>query len=66
MIPVMNAFFDIRPEVAEALSGGRPVVALESTLIAHGQHPNQPEIAGAPKSAPSPTASPPSIWPRPG
>ncbi len=36
MIPVMNAFFDIRPEVAEALSGGRPVVALESTLIAHG------------------------------
>jgi pseudouridine-5'-phosphate glycosidase len=27
---------DIRPEVAEALHAGRPVVALESTLIAHG------------------------------
>ncbi len=27
---------DIRPEPAEALSGRRPVVALESTLIAHG------------------------------
>src|SRR3954447_7296563 len=26
----------IAPEVAEALAGGRPVVALESTLIAHG------------------------------
>jgi pseudouridine-5'-phosphate glycosidase len=26
----------ISPEVAEALAGGRPVVALESTLIAHG------------------------------
>jgi len=27
---------DIRPEVAEALRRGQPVVALESTLIAHG------------------------------
>jgi pseudouridine-5'-phosphate glycosidase len=27
---------DIRPEVADALAIGRPVVALESTLIAHG------------------------------
>ena len=26
----------VAPEVAEALAGGRPVVALESTLIAHG------------------------------
>src|SRR5688572_5059317 len=26
----------IAPEVAEALAGGRPVVALESTLISHG------------------------------
>lgn len=32
----MRALLDIRPEVAEALSSGRPVVALESTLIAHG------------------------------
>jgi len=27
---------DVRPEVAAALREGRPVVALESTLIAHG------------------------------
>src|SRR3954447_8411356 len=27
---------DVRPEVAEALAAGTPVVALESTLIAHG------------------------------
>src|SRR5690349_1378320 len=29
-------FCDVRPEVAAALAAGRPVVALESTLIAHG------------------------------
>jgi pseudouridine-5'-phosphate glycosidase len=34
--PVVTDFLDIRPEVAEALSAGRPVVALESTLVAHG------------------------------
>jgi pseudouridine-5'-phosphate glycosidase len=33
MIP---AFFDLSDEVAEALSQGRAVVALESTLLAHG------------------------------
>jgi pseudouridylate synthase len=27
---------DIRPEIADAIRAGRPVVALESTLIAHG------------------------------
>ena len=32
----MQAVLDIRPEVAAALSNGDPVVALESTLIAHG------------------------------
>lgn len=32
----MNPFLDIRREVANALSAGRPVVALESTVIAHG------------------------------
>jgi pseudouridylate synthase len=26
----------VSPEVAEALGAGRPVVALESTLLAHG------------------------------
>ena len=30
------ASLDVRPEVAEAVEAGRPVVALESTLIAHG------------------------------
>jgi pseudouridine-5'-phosphate glycosidase len=32
----MNALLDIHPEVAEALHHGRPVVALESTIISHG------------------------------
>ncbi|MGI8779755.1 MAG: pseudouridine-5'-phosphate glycosidase, partial [Solirubrobacteraceae bacterium] len=32
----MTAGIRVAPEVAEALAGGRPVVALESTLIAHG------------------------------
>jgi pseudouridine-5'-phosphate glycosidase len=31
-----HAALDVRPEVAAALEAGRPVVALESTLIAHG------------------------------
>src|SRR5437763_13904214 len=31
-----RALLDVRPEVAAALREGRPVVALESTLIAHG------------------------------
>lgn len=30
------ALLDVRPEIAAALKEGRPVVALESTLIAHG------------------------------
>src|SRR5919201_4821452 len=30
------SLLDIRPEAAAALQAGRPVVALESTLIAHG------------------------------
>ncbi len=32
----MNQYLDIKPEVAEALADGRPVVALESTIISHG------------------------------
>ena len=32
----MNKYIDISPEVAAALSEGRPVVALESTIISHG------------------------------
>ncbi len=32
----MNKYLDILPEVAEALAAGKPVVALESTIISHG------------------------------
>jgi pseudouridylate synthase len=32
----LSSVLDVRPEVAEAVRRGRPVVALESTLIAHG------------------------------
>jgi pseudouridine-5'-phosphate glycosidase len=34
--PTMGTHFQIAPEVASALAGGRPVVALESTIISHG------------------------------
>ena len=32
----MNQYLDINPEVAAALAAGKPVVALESTIISHG------------------------------
>ena len=32
----MNDYLDISPEVQQALAEGRPVVALESTIISHG------------------------------
>ena len=32
----MNRYLDIKPEVEEALAAGKPVVALESTIISHG------------------------------
>ena len=32
----LNPCLDLQPEVAAALADGRPVVALESTLISHG------------------------------
>jgi len=32
----MNPDLDVRPEIADALAAGRPVVALESTVISHG------------------------------
>ena len=42
----------IAPEVAEALRGGRPVVALESTLISHGlPYPQNLEVAIASEAA---------------
>jgi pseudouridine-5'-phosphate glycosidase len=40
-------FFDFKDEVKEALEEGRPVVALESTLISHGfPYPENLEVAG--------------------
>jgi len=42
----MNKYLDISPEVREALAGGRPVVALESTIISHGMpYPQNVETA---------------------
>jgi pseudouridine-5'-phosphate glycosidase len=32
----MNAYMDILPEVRDALENGKPVVALETTIISHG------------------------------
>lgn len=32
----MNKYLDVKDEVAEAVSNGKPVVALESTIISHG------------------------------
>jgi pseudouridylate synthase len=43
---------EISPEVADALAGGRPVVALESTLISHGlAYPANLEVATASEAA---------------
>jgi pseudouridine-5'-phosphate glycosidase len=43
---------DIAPEVAAALDAGRPVVALESTLISHGlPYPQSVEVARAAEKA---------------
>lgn len=42
----MNKYLDIAPEVAEALENGKPVVALESTIISHGMpYPKNVETA---------------------
>ena len=42
----MNKYLDILPEVAEALASGKPVVALESTIISHGMpYPQNVETA---------------------
>ena len=42
----MNRYLDIAPEVQEALSAGKPVVALESTIISHGMpYPQNVETA---------------------
>ena len=42
----MNRYLDIKPEVAEAITAGKPVVALESTIISHGMpYPQNAETA---------------------
>ena len=42
----MNRYLDIKPEVAQALAEGKPVVALESTIISHGMpYPQNVETA---------------------
>ena len=42
----LNKFLDVKPEVAEAIAAGKPVVALESTIISHGMpYPQNVETA---------------------
>ena len=42
----MNPYLDISPEVSAALAAGKPVVALESTIISHGMpYPQNVETA---------------------
>ena len=43
---MMNKYLDVSPEVAAALAEGKPVVALESTIISHGMpYPQNVETA---------------------
>lgn len=42
----MNKYLDITPEITQALADGKPVVALESTIISHGMpYPQNVEMA---------------------
>ena len=43
---MLNKYLDVNPEVAHAVAEGRPVVALESTIISHGMpYPQNVETA---------------------
>ena len=43
---MLNRYLDIKPEVARAIAEGKPVVALESTIISHGMpYPQNVETA---------------------
>ena len=43
---IMNKYLDVHPEVAAAIAEGKPVVALESTIISHGMpYPQNVETA---------------------
>ena len=45
-LTMLNRYLDIAPEVQQALAEGRPVVALESTIISHGMpYPQNVETA---------------------
>ena len=47
----LSKYLDVSPEVAEALAAGKPVVALESTIISHGMpYPQNVETALAVES----------------
>ncbi len=51
-LAALRARLEIAPEVASALASGRPVVALESTLISHGlPYPQNLEVAAASEAA---------------
>ena len=60
----LNKYLDVSPEVAAAIAEGRPVVALESTIISHGMpYPQNVETALKVESiirrtGPSPPPSP--------
>lgn len=42
----LNKYLDVAPEVQQALAEGKPVVALESTIISHGMpYPQNVETA---------------------
>ena len=42
----MNKYLDVNPEVAAAIAAGKPVVALDSTIISHGMpYPQNVETA---------------------
>ncbi len=42
----LNRFLDVKPEIKEAAAAGKPVVALESTIISHGMpYPQNVETA---------------------
>ena len=42
----LNKYLDVAPEVAQAVAEGKPVVALESTIISHGMpYPQNVETA---------------------
>ena len=43
---IMNKYLSITPEIAEAIVSGKPVVALESTILSHGMpYPENVEFA---------------------